>query len=252
MRLRLLAGLRSAVLLGAWALALPVLAAEVVPPADPKARPPLATTGPDVPPERVPSKFDGNHSGLVIGGGPTWLVRPPAGVAEQGLSLRVAGRFGAVLQFVDGEVALSRTSHGGANGAGWIRNEGTLQLATHPGFPMLVFNDWVSDVLAGVHAFGSVSLVRATLTGTAAVASAGAPGPEHGEWHGALSAGVGVDVPVSPRDRDWGLWLTVRYAARWLQFGRVEPELNAGDRQLLVLIGWRTYTTSWGRVPRPF
>jgi len=219
---------------------------------DPSARPPLDSAGPDVQPRESRPKFDGNHTGFVVGAGATWLDRPVPGVADQGLSVRAAARLALVLQLVDLELALEHASHGGTSGGSLARTELGLQVATHPASLILLFNDRLSDILAGLHAYGGVSLVRAALSGTDAMAKAARKGSEAVEFRPGLALGIGADLPLTARDLDWGVWLTVRYGVRWLTFGKAQPDFRLDDSQFLVLLGYRSYRTDWARVPRPF
>jgi hypothetical protein len=64
--------------------------------------------------------------------------------------------------------------------------------------------------------------------------------------------GAGVDIPVSPRNRNDGWWLTARYNLRWMRFGDGEPDWPQNDNQILLLLGYRQYNNSFARLPRPW
>ncbi len=223
-------------------------------PSDPAARPPLRTAGPE---EEAPAKdllYDGNYTS-VLGGlaVPRLDVKLP-GVAQRGIGARLAGRFSTVTQFADAELGLEYAQFAGEGAGGGSANRIELgaQVAVHPGFPLVVFNNWWYDVASGVHLFVGAAVVRASVSGAGAVAATRQSGSDATDWTSGLTGGIGVDVPVSPRDRHSGWWLTLRYVTRWARFGTAVPDHNLGDGQWLALLGWRTYDNGWARLPRPF
>ncbi len=224
------------------------------PTADPDDRPPLVTAPPEGPPPPAePHLWDGNHTSVLVGPVVNWLDHAPSAVDTQCLGFRIAARMGVITQFVDAELGFERVTHGGQNGAGLTRNEVGFQVGTHPAFPIIVFNDWWNDVIAGIHGYVGASVARLTLTGTEALAQAQVfEGTEHAEWQPSVYVGAGMDIPVSPRNRDWGIWLTARYNLRWLWFGPKQPEMTLSDSQALLLLSFRSNSTSWARIPRPF
>ena len=221
---------------------------------DPGDRPPLMTAPPEgPPPPPEPHLWDGNQTSVMIGPVMNGLDHAPALVDQLGLGFRVAGRLSAISQFVDVELGFERVTHGGTSGAGLTRSEVGFQVGTHPGFPIIVFNDWWNDVFSGVHGYVGASVVRATLTGTDALAQAHVTeGTEHTEWQPCIYVGAAADFPVSPRNKDWGIWLTAGYNLRWMWFGPKQPELSLSDNQAVLLLSFRSNSTSWARFPRPF
>ncbi len=240
----------------AWTLlgvAWPFSAAVADDPRDPAARPPLQSAGPEEP---VPPKtllFDGNYWGILGGLVGSRLDDPLAGVAPVGFGGRLAGRFSTVTQFMDLEAGIEYIGHGsevGANAAS--RLAFGVHGAIHPAFPLLVFNNWLYDVISGFHGFVGVSAARVGIEGAQAVASARGTGDSATDWRPMLSCGVGADIPVSPRNQASGWWLTARYALRWMRFGPATPYRDVGDGEFQLLLGWRSYDNGWARLPRPF
>lgn len=226
---------------------------------DPSTRPALRTAPVEPPPPPYASRWDGNATGFVVGPAWTRLDRALPGIDRTGLGLRVAGRMSFVMQFVDFEVFLEHARHGGAalagggsTGGGLSRTDLGGQMAVHPGFPLTVFNDFWSDVFAGVHGYAGLSMVRAALDGEPAVAAAGGTGSSQVDWRPSVHVGAGVDVPLTARGQDHGWWLTLRYDLRWMNFGDFNPDLSLADSKVMVLLGYRSYSTSWAHVPRPF
>lgn len=218
--------------------------------ADPAARPALQTV-PVAPVEPVDGrKWDGNHIGFLIGASYLSLDKPQVGIEQNGVGVRVAGRFSSIVQLLDVELGFEHSQFGGAGS--FARNELGVQAGLHPGFPLTVFNDFIDDVFAGVHLFAGASLVRGSMGGGVSVAAAGGSGDSLVNWQPCVTTGIGMDIPISPRDRASGWWLTLRYALRWSRFGLTNPDLNFGDSQLVLLLGYRDYDTSFTRVPRPF
>jgi len=217
-------------------------------------RPALQTAPMPQPDPVEPHRYDGNHTGLTAGVFTTALQRPIAGVAHRGYGFHIGARLASVLQIVDVEVAFEHTSHGASDSsdAAWTRNELGLQGALHPGFPFAVFNSSFYDIVAGLHGYGGLSMVRGSLRGDQAVAQASGDGHAFSSWSPCLSVGAGLDIPVWPRGGAHGLWLTVRYGLRWTGFGGHDPDLNVADSQAMVLLNWREYDTTWARLPRPF
>lgn len=244
--------LRATLALTAALAACPVLADEAD--VDPSARPPLNTAGPEAPPPPPePHLWDGNHTSIVLGPTLSMLDAAPKGLDTLGYGVRLAGRLSAITQFVDVELGLERTQHGGTDGASLSRTELGFQLGTHPGFPLVVFNDWTYDVFSGFHGYAGVSIVRATLTGKDALAAAHVvEKTEHSEWQPCVYVGAAADFPISERNKDWGLWLTAAYNLRWMWFGPREPELPLGDSQATLMLSYRWNNTSWARIPKPF
>ena len=224
------------------------------PSVDPSDRPPLVTAPPEPPqPPPEPHLWDGNQTSVMIGPAMNWLNHSPALVDPQGVGFRVAARVSAISQFVDAELGFERVTHGGTSGAGLTRSEVGFQVGTHPGFPIIVFNDWWNDVFSGIHGYVGASVVRATLTGTDALAQIHVTqGAEHAEWQPNVYVGGGADFPISPRNKGWGIWLTARYNLRWMWFGPKQPEMSMADSQALLLLSFRSNSTSWARVPKPF
>jgi hypothetical protein len=218
---------------------------------DPSARPPLHTAGPEEPPPPRDLRYDGNHIGWMVGATLPTLDAPIAGLDRSGAGLRISGRISAITQFIDANLDLQIDRFGGPQ-ASLLRTELGTKLGTHPGFPFIVFNDWTNDVISGVHGYIGASLVRADLEGSAAVASTRQTGNRAVGWSPQFTCGVGADIPVSPRDRPHGWWLTVRYELRWMRWGEALPAWNMGDSQLVLQLGRRSYDNSWARVPRPF
>lgn len=222
--------------------------------ADPHARPPLLTAPPEEPLQPEPHLWDGNQTSVMAGVVYNSLDHPPAGLDRGALGFRVAARVSAITQFIDAELAFERASQEGAQGASLTRSEVAGQVGVHPGFPIIVFNDWFNDVISGVHFYLGLGLVRANLTGQAALLQAHVTdgSTEHAEWQPSMQAGVGADFPISPRNKSWGIWLTARYTLRWMWFGPHQPEVSLGDSQGVLLLGFRSNSTSWARFPRPF
>jgi hypothetical protein len=221
---------------------------------DPSARPPLETAPPESPPPPPePHLWDGNQTSIMVGAAMNWLNHSPSLVDPQGVGFRIAGRVGAISQFVDAEIGFERVAHGGQAGAGLVRNDLGFQVGTHPAFPIIVFNDFWNDVISGFHGYVGASVVRATLTGADALLQAQVPGTtEHSEWQPCIYVGSGVDIPISPRNKDWGIWLTPRANVRWMWFGPKQPELGLTDSQFTISFSYRSNSTSWARIPKPF
>ena len=221
---------------------------------DPSARPPLQTAPPEGPPPPAePHLWDGNQTSFMVGAVFNWLNHSPALVDPQGIGFRIAARLGAISQFVDAEIGYERVAHGGQSGAGFVRNDFGFQVGTHPAFPIIVFNDWWNDVISGFHGYVGASAVRGSLTGADALIQAQTPGvTEHSEWNPCIYVGSGVDIPVSPRNKGWGIWLTPRVNVRWLWFGPKQPELGMTDLQATIMLSYRSNSTSWARIPKPF
>ena len=221
---------------------------------DPSDRPPLQTAGPEAPPPPPePHLWDGNHTSIVAGPTLSFLDKAPPGLDGMGYGLRVAARVGTITQFVHAELGVEHTQFGGTGGAGLQRTEVGFQFGTHPGFPLVVFNDMTYDIFSGLHGYVGASLVRATLTGTDALAAAHVKNEtEHSEWQPCIYVGAALDVPISPRNLAWGIWATAAYNLRWMWFGPKEPMLGLGDSQALLLLSFRWNSTSWARVPKPF
>ena len=217
-------------------------------------RPPLQTAPAPTADSAEAHRYDGNHTGLTAGAFTTSLQRPIAGIANRGYGFHIGARFASVLQILDAEVAFEHASHGASDGsdAAWTRNELGLFGALHPGFPFAVFNSYFYDIVAGLHGYGGLSMVRGSLRGDAAVAQAFGDGHVLSGWSPCLTVGAGLDIPIWPRGGPHGLWLTVRYGLRWMGFGSHDPDLNMADSQAMVLLNWREYNTSWARLPRPF
>ncbi len=218
--------------------------------ADPSARPALQSVPPPPAEPADTRKWDGNHIGFLFGASYAMLDKPQIGLDKNGLGLRVAGRFSSIVQLLDIELGFEHTQFGGVGS--FARNELGVQAGLHPAFPLTVFNDFIDDVFAGIHLFAGASLVRGSMGGQSAVVAAGGTGDSLVSWQPCVSTGVGMDVPVSPRDRASGWWLTLRYTLRWYRFGLANPDLNFGDSQIVLLLGYRDYNTSFTRVTRPF
>jgi hypothetical protein len=216
-------------------------------PTDPVSRPPLKTAPEEPPPPRDPPRWDGNATGLVLG--PTWthLDKALPGVDQTGWGVRLAGRVSFVAQFLDLELGLEHANHGGAGGL--TRTDLGAQVGLHPGFPLLVFNDFLSDIVASFHGVGGVSLVRASLGNPLLIPTSGGTDVD---WRLCLTVGAGIDIPLSSRDLDHGWWLTARYTLRWMNFGHYNPDLSLSDSQALLLIGYRAYGNEWARIKPPF
>lgn len=235
--------------LAAVAMARPADAA--TDPANPSSRPPLSTGTPEDP---IPPKeflYDGNHVGWMIGPAFQGLGTTPPGLDPWGKGLRVGGRISAVTQFVDGGIDLQHIEHGGAS-AGLSRTDVGIRVGTHPALPIVVFNSWLNDVLSGVHLYVGATVGRIALQGSPAVAAVGLSGAEAVQWRPGALVGAGVDVPVSPRNRSSGLWLTLRYELQWTGFGGTAPRHDLDAGLVAVLLGYRSYNNSWGRIARPF
>ncbi len=190
------------------------------------------------PPQLPPPEyhFDGKSTGFVVG--TTWsrLDQSVAGLDRSGWGLRIGGRVATVLQLLDAEVGYEHAAYG----VGLSRDELGVVVASHPGFPFLVWDTYASDVVAGFHLFASAALARTD-------------GPEaRVHWAPTIGLGGGFDFPLSPRGGASGLWLTLRWANRWLAVGDGLPKTHLDDQQVTVLVGWRAYTLNWARMPRPF
>lgn len=220
-------------------------------PSDPSLRPPLKSAGVPEPPPPKDQLFDGNYWGLH--GGATYATRSAAiaGVADSGAGLRAGGRFSAILQLLDVDAALQYARFSGSANA-VSRLDLSLTAALHPGFPLLVFNSWMYDVIAGLHGWAGADFGRWTVSGDEAAAAIGAKGGDYGQFGAALCFGAGADLPLSPRDGHAGWWLTVRYAMRLAKIGPAIPQHDFSDGQWQLWLGWRNYDNSWARVPRPF
>ncbi|MFZ4577599.1 MAG: hypothetical protein ACOYOB_04300 [Myxococcota bacterium] len=193
----------------------------------------LAAPVPISPPEY---HFDGKSTGFVVGPTLTHLDRSVVGIDRSGWGVRVAGRLATVLQLVDAELGYEHASQGSR----LSRDELGVLLATHPGFPFLVWDAYASDVISGFHLFASAAVARTD-------------GPEaRVHWAPTIGLGAGLDFPLSPRGGASGLWLTLRWANRWLSVGDGLPKTHLDDQQVMLLVGWRTYTLNWARLPRPF
>lgn len=240
-------------LAGAIGAAWPCIAVAAADPADPAARPALTTAGPEEPPPPKTLLYDGNYWGVLGGVVGSRFDDPLSGVAPLGLGGRVAGRFSTVTQFMDLEAGVEYVPHGADSGSNRASRLGFgIQGALHPAFPLLVFNNWLYDVVSGIHGFVGVSAARLAIEGQQAVASARGTGETASDWRPLLACGLGADIPISPRNRSSGWWLTARYALRWMRFGPATPYRDVGDGQFQVLLGWRSYDNSWARLPRPF
>lgn len=222
-------------------------------PTDPASRPPLAAPQTDAPPPPALHKWDGNATGLVVGPTMAWLDRVPNGLAAQGWGIHAALRMSFIAQFLDAEFLLDHDRYAGSGATGLdgglTRTAVGFQGALHPGFPLLVFNDFTNDIAAGVHGYVGLQMVRLSLPDGARIPQTdGATS----DWRPGVTVGVGVDVPVSPRDKGSGWWLTGRYEGRWVWFGDHNPDLPLGDTRALLLLGWRYYDTSWARLGLPW
>lgn len=220
---------------------------------DPSARPPLSTGTPEPP---VPPKdllYDGNYWSVLAGFSLPHLDRSLPGIDRWGTGGRLAGRFSSITQFLDVEAGVEYARHGGSAGS-WTRTEIGGSAHLHPGFPLIVFNDFWNDVYSGVHGLLGVSVVRGALTGRQAVAKIrdNNVGAEEVDWRPCITLGAGVDIPVSPRNRNDGWWLTARYNLRWMRFGDGEPDWPQNDNQILIMLGYRRYNNSFTRLPRPW
>lgn len=218
---------------------------------DPASRPPLTAPQTDGLPPPPLHKWDGNATGVVIGPTMAWLDRVPAGLAAQGLGVHAALRMSFIAQFLDAELLLDHDRYAGAAGldGGLTRTAVGFQGALHPGFPLVVFNDFLNDIAAGVHGYFGLQMVRLSLPDGARMAQTDGT---TSDWRPGVTVGVGLDVPVSPRDRGSGWWLTGRYEGRWVWFGDHNPDLPLGDTRALVLLGWRYYDTNWARLGLPW
>ncbi len=223
--------------------------------ADPHARPAL-NTAPQPPADPAyPHKWDGNATGFVVGPILSHLRQSLPTVPSQGYGVYAAARISFIAQFADFELNLAHRSHGPLQ-----LTEIGGQMAIHPAFPMLVFNDFLNDVVAGFHGYAGPSLSRVGLDGVQAVAATGQSGPSATDWRVGLRVGAGIDIPLSEmhdkplhdRGVSSGWWLTLRYEARWLGFGSHNPDWDMGGTQALILLGWRSYNNGWAQVPRPF
>ncbi len=233
------------------ALLLPRLALAAEDPADPSSRPPLHSAGPEQPPPPKDLLYDGNYTSFLAGLLLPRLDRALPGLDKQGLGVALAGRFSVITQFTDVALHLQHGQWSGS-GASLLRTELGATVALHPAFPLIVFNSWGYDVISGIHGYLGVSLARIALDGSAAVAATGQTDNPNSDWRPSLSAGLGADIPISPRDRHSGWWLTARYELRWTRFGAATPDWNLGDSQAMILIGYRSYDNGYLRVPRPF
>lgn len=229
----------------------PALGEEALP--DPAARPPLSTGTPEAP---VPPKdflYDGNYWSVLAGVSFPHLDRSLPGIDRWGTGGRLAGRLSTITQFLDVEGGIEYARHGGSEGS-WTRMEVGGSAHLHPGFPLVVFNDFWNDVYSGVHGLLGVSVVRGSMTGKRAVSKIrdNELGATEVDWRPCITLGAGVDIPISPRNRHDGWWLTARYNMRWMRFGDGEPDWPLNDNQVLLLIGYRRYNNSFMRVPRPW
>lgn len=215
-------------------------------PADSATRSALRTAPAELPSPADPPRWDGNATGWVVGPAWTHLDTARPGVDQNGWGLRLAGRVSSVLQIVELELGVEHAQHGGAGGL--TRTEAGLQVNLHPGFPMLVYNDFASDVIASFHGLVGVSYVRSSLGDPAQIPTAG----QAVDWRPCLTVGAGLDFPLTSREADHGWWLTARYNLRWMNFGDYNPDLTLSDTQVLVLIGYRAYGNEWARIKRPF
>lgn len=215
-------------------------------PIDPAQRPPLKTAPAEAPPPLDPPRWDGNATGLVVGPAWTHLDTALPGVDQNGWGLRLAGRVSSVLQIVELELGVEHAQHGGTGGL--TRTDLGVQLGVHPGFPRMVFNDYLSDVFASFHGIIGVSYVRASLGDPTQIPTAG----QAVDWRPCLTVGAGLDFPLTSREADHGWWLTARYNLRWMNFGDYNPDLSLSDTQVLVLIGYRAYGNEWASIKRPF
>lgn len=226
-------------------------------PLAPGSRPPLSSGAAEEPPPPKDRLFDGNHVGWMAGGAFARLDRALPGLDRWGQGLRLSGRIAAVTQFVDAGLDLQHLAHGGA-AAQLTRSELAVTLGTHPALPILVFNSWWYDVIAGLHGYVGASVGRFALRGAEALtvahqtAAAQPAGAELVDWRPGVLLGFGADVPVSPRNRPSGWWLTLRYELRWRSFGHEAPEHPMGDQLFLIALGYRHYGNGWARLPRPF
>ncbi|MSQ83457.1 MAG: hypothetical protein EXR77_11315 [Myxococcales bacterium] len=225
-----------------------------VDPADPAARPALRSAGPEPAPPPKDQLYDGNYWSILAGITVPHLDRPLPAVAAWGTGGRLAGRFSSVTQALDVEAGLEYSRFGGTNasGASASRMELGFHGALHPGFPLIVFNEWLYDVLSGIHGFVGASVSAMSVSGASAVAATGEKGNDASDWRPSLACGLGVDFPVSARNKSSGWWLTTRYVLRWTRFGAAVPDRDFGDNQVVILLGWRSYDNSWARLPRPF
>jgi hypothetical protein len=244
-------------LVAAWSLLASLAVGQEMLP-DPAARPPLSTGTPEAP---VPPKdflYDGNYWSVLGGLSLTQLDRPLPGVAQWGAGGRLALRFSSITQFLDVETGVEYSRHGaaaaksGVTDGSWSRLEVGGSAHLHPGFPLIAFNDFWNDIFSGVHGLLGVSVVRGELTGTNAVAKIRDGGTSEVDWRPCITLGAGVDIPVSPRNRNDGWWLTARYNLRWMRFGDGEPDWPQNDNQILLLLGYRQYNNSFARLPRPW
>lgn len=220
-------------------------------PVDPRSRPPLSTGTPEDPPPAKEFLYDGNHVGWMIGPVFPALDGELPGVDRWGKGLRLAGRISAITQFIDGDLDLQHVEHGG-NSAGLTRTDLAIRVGSHPAFPFVVFNSWANDVISGIHMYVGAQVGRLALQGPAAVAAMGLEGAQAVQWRPAGLVGVGADIPVSPRNRSSGWWLTLRYELRWTGFGSSAPRHDLDDSTVAVLLGYRSYNNSWARWSRPF
>ncbi len=220
-------------------------------PVDPHSRPPLSTATPEEPAAPKDFLYDGNHVGLMLGPVFSGLDRALPGLDRNGTGLRLGGRISAITQFIDGGVDLQHVEHGGS-AASLSRTELGVRVGSHPAFPFVVFNSWINDVISGVHLYVGASVGRLALQGQQAVAAVGLDGTSAVQWRPSALVGVGADLPVSPRHRPNGWWLTLRYELRWTGFGSTAPRHNLDDSMVGVLLGYRSYNNSWARWSRPF
>lgn len=223
-------------------------------PADPLApgsRPPLSSGLPEEPPPPKDRLYDGNHVGWMVGGVLSRLDRQLPGLDRWGQGARLSGRIAAVTQVVDAGVDLQQVVFAGPSAA-LARSELAVTIGTHPALPILVFNDWKYDVIAGLHGYVGAAVSRAELSGVQALAAAHQAGAQLVDWRPLAILGFGADLPVSPRHRPHGWWLTLRYELRWSRFGHEAPEHPLGDQLLVLALGYRHYSNGWARIPRPF
>jgi hypothetical protein len=240
-----------AAVLGALQMFVPVAAQAGDDPHDPASRPPLHSAGAEDPPRAKDLLYDGNYTSFLAGLALPRLDNALAGLERQGAGVALGGRFSVITQFMDVALLLEHGRWGGGSAA-LRRSDLGATVSIHPAFPVVVFNTWSYDVLSGLHVFIGGSLARIALDGSQALAATGETGSSSTDWRPGINIGVGSDIPISPRNRHSGWWLTARYELRWARFGSAVPDWNLGDSQLLVLIGYRTYDNGWARLPRPF
>lgn len=221
-------------------------------PLDPSSRPPLSSGVPEEPRPPPDHLFDGNYTSGHVGLLLPKLDQAVPGLDALGYGLALGTRLSVITQFVDAGLDVSHARWSGPS-AQLTRTELGVKVGLHPGFPATVFNSWLYDVYSGIHGYLGTSVARLALDGGAAVLhTTGEASPSALDWRPCLTAGAGADFPISPRDRSYGWWLTLRYELRWTRFGSAIPDFNLGDGQALILIAYRSYNNSWARMPRPF